>query len=153
MTCPKRARGAVEHACWEGLMICGKQASAVLTNVRIEGAYRNAIVEASPLIRSCEFAGNHYALYCMKKSAPQIESCRFHRNVYGVSVETSSPVLAGNTITENNVGVYVVLSTDFVAGKNIIERNGNDYRAEQSLGPAKAIYPLQQLWEVMREVY
>ena len=68
-----RKRGATEKPCWQGLEIRGDKADAVLRYCRIEGAYRNFIFGTKPSIKSCEFVGNHCALYCSNKAAAHIK--------------------------------------------------------------------------------
>ena len=148
-----RAYGSTGHPRWDGLVIYGARAHALLSHVRIEGAYKNLVWEANPVFESCEFVGNHYALYCIKRAAPHVEKCRIFRNVYGIVADYATPLLLDNVITENTIGVYLQLSTDLVAGKNTIKGNTTDLKTEQCLGPTKEPTSLQQMWELMRQIY
>ncbi|MBD3345602.1 MAG: hypothetical protein GF401_11120 [Chitinivibrionales bacterium] len=152
-SCVDRPRGSTGSPCWTGFVIYGEKADALLRHCRIEGAYKNIIWEANPVFDSCEFAGNHYALYCIKKAAPHVKNCTIYRNVYGVVSDFAAPLLLNNLITENTVGVYLQLSAELVAGKNIIEKNDTNIRTEQCLGPTKKPLSLHYLWELMRELY
>jgi hypothetical protein len=98
-TCAGRSHGAVAPPCWYGIIIMGKEAGAYLRNCRFEGMYQCLVWESSPVFDSCEFAGNHYALYCTKKASPHLKNCRFYRNVYGVVADFGMPVLVDNVIT------------------------------------------------------
>jgi hypothetical protein len=152
ITCEDRPRGAMGQPCWNGLVIYGKKAQALLSHCIIEGAYKNIIWESAPVFDSCEFAGNHYALYCIK-STPHIKACLIHRNVYGITSDYATPLLLGNTVTENTFGVYLQLDTKLIAGKNIIANNKTDIRTEQCLGATKNDMALQRMWDFMRELY
>ncbi|MBD3321554.1 MAG: hypothetical protein GF350_10720 [Chitinivibrionales bacterium] len=152
-TCIDRPRGSTESPCWTGFVIYGKKAHALFRHCRIEGAYKNIIWESNPVFDSCEFAGNHYAVYCIKNAVPHIKHCKFYLNVYGAVSDFAAPMLLDNLITENTVGVYLQLSAELIAGKNIIEKNETNIRTEQCLGPTKKPLSLQYLWKLMRELY
>ncbi|MBD3422428.1 MAG: hypothetical protein GF398_20125 [Chitinivibrionales bacterium] len=153
ITCVQRPRGSTDKPCWNGLVIYGEKAHASLKHCRIEGAYKNLVWQARPVFDSCEFAGNHYALYCINKAVPHVNNSSFYRNVYGVVSDYASPLLLDNNITENVVGVYMQLSAQLVAGKNVIANNKTNVRTEQCLGPNNEILSLQYLWDLMREIY
>ncbi len=153
ITSENRPHGSQAAPGWAGFMIVGAKAQGMFTHCRIEGAYKNIVYEAMAIFDSCEFAGNHYALYCMKKASAHIKNCRVYRNVYGVVSDCSSPLLLGNTITENTVGLYVQLGSGCTAGKNSIVNNETNIKSEKTFGPTKDALSLQYLWEVMRDFY
>ncbi|MDD5675189.1 MAG: hypothetical protein PHC61_13555 [Chitinivibrionales bacterium] len=148
-----RQRGSTERPCWAGMQIIGKNSSALLRHCRIEGAFKNIVWEARPLIDSCEFAGNHYALYCADKSAPHISSSHFYRNVYAIVADNATPLLLKNTISENTVGVHLQLAAQFVSGQNIIVNNESDIKADSTLGENNGAFSVHYLWDLMRQMY
>ncbi len=148
-----RARGSRETPAWKGIEIVGKQAHGVFRHCRFEGAFRNLVWESNPSFDSCEFAGNHYGLYCTKKAAPPVKNCRFYRNTYGIAADFASPLLSGNVITENNVGLQLQLSASVLAGKNIISGNLKDINTEDALGPNQNSMSMQKMWDIMRQLY
>jgi parallel beta-helix repeat protein len=148
-----RQRGSTERSSWAGLQIIGPSSSALFRHCRIEGAFKNIVWEAKPLFDSCEFVGNHYALYCTKKSTAHVRACDFHRNVYGIVVDYATPLLLGNTISENTVGVYLQLSAGFVSGRNLIVNNETDIKSDSSLGPNSGAFSVHYLWDLMRQMY
>jgi parallel beta-helix repeat protein len=153
ITCSGRPRGSAAPPCWHGLVIYGPKAHALFTYCRIEGAYKNVVWESRPVFELCEFTGNHYALYCLKKASPHVKNCRIYRNAYGVVSDFSSPILLDNVITENLIGVQLQLSGQAIAGKNTITGNRTDVRTERCLDQATDPLSLQYLWDVMRELY
>lgn len=148
-----RPYGSTEDPSWQGLIIYGENAHALLTHVRIEGAYRNMVWQCKPILEYCEIVGNHYGIYCVNESAPHIRGCRIYRNAYGVVAESSTPIMMGNIIAENAIGVFLQLSGKTVAGKNVIRENETNVRVEQALGPTNDSFSLQYYWDLMREIY
>lgn len=152
-TCENRPRGAVEPPCWYGMLIAGKASNAYFRCCRFEGAYRNLAWESSPIFDSCEFAGNHFALYCTKKAAPHVKDSRFYRNVYAVVADFSTPLLVGNVITGNAVGVCLQIGSQPLAGRNAIFGNTTNIRTETALQGDSTAFPMRYLWELMNELY
>jgi hypothetical protein len=148
-----RERGSRERPCWAGLQISGAGASAVFRHCRIEGAFKNVAWESSPLFDSCEFAGNHYALYCAKKSSPHVRAGRFYRNTYGLIADFAAPLLTATTISENIVGVHLQPGSRFIAGNNVIINNETNILADSSLGKNNYDFSTHYLWELMRQMY
>lgn len=148
-----RPYGSTDTPSWQGLTISGEDAHALLTNVRIEGAYRNGIWECKPVFESCEIVGNHFGLYCANGAAPHIRGCEIYRNTYGVVADMSTPIMMGNIIAENTIGVSMQLSGDLVAGKNVIRENEENIKVEQALGPTNDSFSLQYYWDLMRELF
>jgi len=152
-TAVERDRGSREHPAWKGLDIVGRDAQGLFRHCRFEGAFRNLVWECNPLFDSCEFAGNHYGLYCARKAAPHVKHSRFYRNTYGVAADFASPLLLDNTITGNNVGLYLQLCSKTIAGRNTITGNTTDIRSEESMGINKNSLSLQQMWRIMQQLY
>ena len=153
ITCPGRPFGVKEHPCWQGLIIYGRKAHALLTWVRIEGAYATTVSEARPVLESCELVGNHHALYAIRGGAPHVRNCRIYRNVYGVVSDHAMPIMLDNLITENTVGVQLRFSAELVAGKNTIKGNETDIHSDRSFGTTGESAALQDLWNLMLETY
>jgi parallel beta-helix repeat protein len=152
ITCVNRPRGEKGNPCWNGLMICGEKSQALFAHCRIEGAYKNVVWQSKPIFDSCEIAGNHYGLYCIK-SSPHIKACTVRRNVYGITSDYATPLLLDNTITDNTFGIFLQLDTKLIAGKNTITGNETNVRTEQCLGKTNADMTLQCIWDMMRELY
>ena len=152
-TCTNRIRGSTDAACWQGFEIVGAKSNAIFKHCRWEGAYRNLIWEAKPVFDSCEFVGNHYALYCTKKSTAHIKNSSIYRNRYGIVADFASPLVLDNVITENNVGVYLQLSSRLIAGRNVISGNKTDIRSEDCFGDNKDALSAKYLWDLMRQLY
>jgi len=149
-----RPTGSQELPQWKGIEIIGKGANGQFKHCRFEGAYRNFVWEGCPSFDSCEFEGNHYALYCDKKASPHVSHCRFLRNVYGIAANFSYPLLMDNTITENTIGLYLQLCSEAIAGKNFISGNETNIRVENALGNnAAPSFSLQNLWDLMQQMY
>jgi parallel beta-helix repeat protein len=148
-----RVRGSREKPGWKGFEIAGKDAQGLFLHCRFEGAFRNLVWGSAPSFDSCEFAGNHYALYCTNKAMPNIKNCKFYRNTYGVASDYASPLMNGNTITENNIGLYLQLSSSALAGKNIISENEVNIRSEDAFGSNNSSLSMQHLWELMLQLY
>ncbi len=153
ISCSGRAHGAMAPPCWYGLVFLGKSAGAYLRNCRFEGMYQCLVWEAGPVFDSCEFAGNHYALYCTKKASPHVKNCRFYRNVYGVVADFGMPVLVNNVITDNTIGVCLEIGSQPIAGPNTIFGNTTNIRSEMALKGDSAAFSIQGLWELMNELY
>lgn len=148
-----RARGSAERPTWNGLEVRGKDAHARLRHCRIEGAFRNLIWEANAVFDSCKFAGNHYGIYAAKKAVPQIQSCIFYLNTYAVASDFASPIIAGNTFTNNVIGIYQQLGSSAYITKNIFSANQTDIKSEESLGKNSSMLSTQRLWDVMRQCF
>jgi len=152
-TCVDRPRGIIAPPCWYGLIVTGRTAHAYCAHCRFEGAFRNTASESSPSFDSCEFSGNHYALYCTKLSSPLVKSCRFSRNVYALVADNATPLLRDNAITDNTIGMYIQSGAAPLAGPNIITGNGTNIKAEESLAGDKSSLSTQQVWEIMNDLY
>jgi len=153
ITSVDRARGSAERPAWNGIEIRGKEAQGSFRHCRIEGAFRNMAWESNPLFDSCEFAGNHYAIYATKKAVPQIQNCRFSRNTYAIASDFASPIIAGNIITGNVIGIYLQMSSSAFIGKNVFTENQTDIKSEESLGTNKSSMSTQYMWEIMRQCF
>ncbi len=153
ISCEGRTRGAVEKPCWQGLEIRGKSADAVLRYCRIEGAYRNFIFGTRPNIISCEFVGNHCAIYCSNKSAAHIKKNRIYRNKYGIVADYASPMILDNVITDNNIGILMMRSSSLIAGRNVVSGNKKDIHSEKSFGENHDAFSLKYIWDFMRQLY
>ena len=152
-TSVERARGSREKPAWKGIEIIGKEAHCNFKNCRFEGAFRNLVWESSPSFDSCQFAGNHYALYCTRKALPHIKNCKFYLNTYGVAADNASPLLMDNIITENVVGLYLQLSSGAIVGKNTIDGNETNIRSEDAFGENKSSMLMQHMWELMEQLF
>lgn len=148
-----RSRGSMERPCWQGFEIVGKNSQASFKHCRCEGAYRNLIWESRPVFDSCEFTGNHYAIYCTKKSRACIINSRIYRNKYGIVADFASPMVLDNVITDNIVGVYLQLSSRLIAGRNVITDNKTDIRSEECFGDNQDALSPKYLWDLMRQLY
>ncbi|MGE5670573.1 MAG: right-handed parallel beta-helix repeat-containing protein [Fibrobacterota bacterium] len=148
-----RARGSADRPTWNGLEVRGKDAHARLRHCRIEGAFRNLIWEANAVFDSCKFAGNHYGLYAAKKTVPQVQNCVFYLNTYAVASDFASPIIAGNTFTNNVIGIYQQLGSSAYVTKNIFSANQTDIKLEESLGKNNSMLSTQHLWDVMRQCF
>ena len=78
---------------------------------------------------------------------------RFFRNVYGIAANFSYPLLLDNTVTENAIGLYLQLCSEAIAGKNVITRNETNIRMENALGKNTSSFSLQNLWDLMQQLY
>jgi parallel beta-helix repeat protein len=152
-TCVGRPRGATTPPCWCGFVMYGKKANAYCRNCRFEGMYRGLVWESAPVFDSCEFAGNHAALYCTKQASPHVKDCKFYRNVYGVVADYATPVLVDNVITGNTVGVCLQIGSRPLAGRNTIFGNTADIKNETALKGDTTAMTMQGLWELMNELY
>jgi parallel beta-helix repeat protein len=152
-TCTGRIRGSQDKPCWQGFEIIGKNSNAMFRHCRWEGAYRNLVWDSNPVFDSCEFVGNHFALYCTKKSAAHIKNCSIYRNRYGIVADFASPLVLDNVVTENTVGIYLQLSSRLIAGRNIITGNRTDIRSEECFGDNKDALSSKYLWDLMRQLY
>jgi parallel beta-helix repeat protein len=148
-----RPSGSNEPPQWKGIELSGKKATGRFKHCRFEGAYRNLAWSSNPSFDSCDFTGNHYALYCADKAAPHIRSCRFFRNIYGIAVDYGFPLLVDNIITENRIGLHLQLCSETIANKNIITRNGTDIKSENAFGINPASLSLQKMWDLMQQLY
>jgi parallel beta-helix repeat protein len=142
-----------EDPAWKGIEILGKKANARFKHCSFSGAYRNLVWESSPSFDSCDFTGNHYGLYCSKKSSPLVSNCRIHHNTYGIAVDYSFPLLLNNAITGNVIGLYLQLTAESIAGKNLIASNETNIRVEKAYGNDSASFHMQSLWKVMQQLY
>lgn len=148
-----RARGSADRPTWNGLEVRGKDAHARLRHCRIEGAFRNLIWEANAVFDSCKFAGNHYGIYTAKKAVPQIQNCIFYLNTYAVASDFASPIIAGNTFTNNVIAIYQQLGSGAYVTRNIFSANQTDIKSEESLGKNNSMLSTQRLWDVMRQCF
>ena len=148
-----RPTASRERPSWNGIEIVGKEAIGRFRQCRFEGAYRNLVWEACPSFDSCVFSGNHYGLYCAKKAAPHVKNCRVNRNVYGIAADFAYPLLLDNTISENVIGLYLQLCSEAIAGKNTIVGNETNIRIEDAFGTNPASLSLQNLWDLMQQLY
>jgi len=152
-TATGRPRGSQALPDWKGIEIIGPKAYGRLRHVRIEGAFRNLVWGNQSVFDSCEFAGNHYALYCAKQSAANVSNSRFYNNVYGITVEFAAPLLLNNIITDNSIGICLRISGESVTGRNRIVNNRTDIKVENAFGENKQPASIQYLWEVMNQLY
>jgi hypothetical protein len=148
-----RTRGSNEPPCWQGMEILGGDERSVLRHCRFEGAFRILVWGSSPLFDSCAFIGNHYALYCSKKAAPNVKSCFFSRNKYGIVADYSSPLLLDNVITANIIGVNLQMGASLIAGRNTITGNETDIKSDESFGENKENLSAKKMWDLMRQMY
>lgn len=146
-------RGSSQRPAWSGIEIRGKGAQGRFRHCRIEGAFRNMVWESMPLFDSCKFYGNHYGIYATKKAVPQIQNCQFSLNTYGIASDFASPIIAGNTITNNVIGIFLQMSSNAFIGKNILSENQTDIKSEEALGANKSLMSTQFLWDVMRQCF
>ncbi len=147
-----RAHGSKELPTWKGIEL-HKGSEALLRHCRIEGAFRNAVYTTKPVFDSCEFVGNHYALYCVSKATPHIKSCVFTRNKYGIVANFSSPLLLDNRIMENYVGLQMMVHSRLIAGRNIITGNTIDIQSEEGMGKNHDATSLKEVWDLMSQLY
>jgi hypothetical protein len=152
-TAINRDRGSREKPAWKGFEFIGREAQGMLRHCRIEGAFRNLVWGSNPVFDSCEFAGNHYGLYCTRKAAPHVKNSLFKRNTYGIASDFAAPLLLDNIIRENNVGLYLQLCSRAIAGRNRIESNTTDIRSEESMGENRGSVSLHTMWRVMQQLY
>ena len=148
-----RARGSAERPTWSGIEIRGKDAHCRFRHCRFEGAFRNMVWESNPLFDSCEFTGNHYALYCTKKAVPHIQNSSFHLNTYAIASDYAAPIIAGNTITNNVVGIFLQISSSALVGRNNLFGNQTDIKSEEALGKNTNSFSTQYLWELMQQLF
>ncbi|MBN1128057.1 MAG: right-handed parallel beta-helix repeat-containing protein [Chitinispirillaceae bacterium] len=148
-----RPRGSREPPQWKGFEIIGRKSSARLKHCRFEGAYRNLAWESSPTFDSCDFAGNHYGLYCADKAAPHVNNCRFFHNSYGIAVDHAFPLLVDNMVTDNRIGLYLQFCSEAIANKNVIIKNETNIRLENALGKNPSSFSLQKMWDLMQQLY
>jgi parallel beta-helix repeat protein len=149
----KRPQTLHEDPAWKGLAVIGKKANARFKHCLFTDAYRTMIWESSPSFDSCEFFGNHYGLYCSKKSSPLVSNCKFFHNTYGIAVDFSYPLLLNNSITGNVIGLYLQLTAESIAGKNLITANETNIHIEKAYGSDSASFHMQSLWNVMQQLY
>jgi hypothetical protein len=152
-TCAGRSHGAMLPPCWYGIFVTGKSSHADFRNCRFEGMYRGLAYESAPLFDSCEFAGNHFALYCTKKASPIVKNCRFYHNVYGITADFATPLLKNNIVTQNTIGVYLQVGSLPLAGPNTIAGNETNIKVETALKGDTTAFSMKYLWELMNELY
>jgi len=152
-TCINRPHGAVLPPCWHGFAILGKKANAYFKHNRFEGMYRGLIWESNPVFDSCEFAGNHYAIYCTKKSMAHIKQCTFYRNIFGIVADFASCFLSENVVTDNSIGVYLQMDSKPILGRNNIFGNKINIKTEPALKGDSCFFSIQSLWELMNQLY
>jgi parallel beta-helix repeat protein len=148
-----RPTGSRDQPAWNGVEIIGKDANGQFRHCRFEGAYRNLVWAANPLFDSCEFAGNHYGLYCAKRAAPHVIHCQVYRNTYGIAADFSFPLLLDNSITGNIIGLYLQLCSEAIAGKNTIANNETNIKVENAFGKNPGSTSLQSMWDLMQQLY
>ncbi len=147
-----RMHGSMERPCWQGFDI-RENADMVLRYCRIEGAFKNKIFKAKPAFTSCEFVGNHYAIYCVNKAAVHVKKCKIYRNKYGIVANFASPIILDNVITENEIGIHMMLSSRLIAGRNSISGNRIDIQSEESFGKNYDAVGLKHIWDLMNQLY
>jgi parallel beta-helix repeat protein len=148
-----RKSGSREPPEWKGIEIVGKKASGQFRHCRFEGAYRNLAWSSSPSFDSCDFAGNHYGIYCADRAAPHIRNCRFLGNSYGIAADYAFPLLMNNIISENRIGMYLQLCSETVANKNRITANEVNIYSENAFGNNPGSFSLQRLWDLMQQLF
>ena len=148
-----RPTGSRDRPAWQGIEIVNTEANGQFKHCRFEGAYRNLVWGSSPSFDSCVFSGNHYGLYCAKKAAPHVQRCQFSRNAYGIAADFAFPLLLDNTITENVIGLHLQLCSDAIAGKNTITGNKTNINVENALGKNTGSFSLQNMWDIMQQLY
>lgn len=153
ITTVDRPRGSRAQPTWQGLIVTGVGAHARLRHCRIEGAFANGFWRCPSRVDSCEFVGNHYAIYCGQDAAPSIRGCRIYNNVNGVTINASTPMLLDNTITANMIGVHLELAGQGVLGRNDIRGNEEDILRDTLVGEEKGDISLQRFWDLMRQIY
>jgi len=151
--CLRRERGSEEPPCWRGMEIVGENAGAVFRNCRFEGAYRIYVTAPEPEFDSCEFVGNHYAVYCTAKSKAAIRNCVIKRNGYGIVADFSSPIILDNVIVENTVGLSMQHGSKALVGRNLIEQNRVNTRTDETLGKNEGSMTVKEIWDMMRRLY
>lgn len=147
ITAVDRPRGSMDRPAWQGLTVVGRTAHVRMRHCRIEGAHTNGFWRSSGLLDSCEIVGNHHGVYSGNDATPHIRNCRIYRNVYGISVNTSAPLLLDNVITENSVGIHLEYASQSGIGRNILTSNITDVRTESALDTPKVDLSLQKFWE------
>jgi parallel beta-helix repeat protein len=152
-TAVDRPSGSIDDPQWKGIELSGKRAAGRFKHCRFEGAYRNLAWSSTPTFDSCDFAGNHYGLYCADKAAPHVRSCRFFRNTYGIAVDFAFPMLVDNIITENRIGLNLQQCSETIANKNVISHNGTNIKSENAFGNNPASLSLQKMWDLMQQLY
>lgn len=151
--CIRRERGSDEPPCWQGIEILGEDAGAVFRNCRFEGAYRIYVTAPEPEFVSCEFVGNHYAIYCAAKSRAAVRNCIIKRNGYGIVADYSSPIVFDNVIVENSIGLSMQHGSKALIGRNLIEQNQVNIRTDETLGKNEGSMTVKEIWDMMRTLY
>lgn len=152
-TAANRTRGSRDEPGWKGVEVRGSEGYGRFVHCRFEGAYRNLVWGASAVFDSCEFSGNHYALYCAAKARPHISNSRFHGNRIAVSADFAAPLLLDNRITDNLVGVHLQVRSEGIVGRNIIMNNRVNLHSETPLGSSDGSTSLHHLWNLMQQLY
>ncbi|MBD3240935.1 MAG: hypothetical protein GF331_10150 [Chitinivibrionales bacterium] len=142
-----RPRGSMERPDWKGLAVVGKAAHVRMRHCRIEGAHANGFWESSGILDSCAFVGNYHGVYSGRDAVPHVRNCRIYRNVYGISVNASTPLLLDNVVSENTVGMHFEYASQSAVGRNILTSNDTDVRTESALDTPGVDLSLQEFWE------
>jgi parallel beta-helix repeat protein len=153
LTATGRPHDTRERPGWQGLSIQGKNALARLRHCRIEGAFANAVWEASVRIDSCQFVGNYRGFYCGRGASPQLRGCLISRNLCGLTVNASTPLLIDNTISGNDVGLSIEAGATPLIGRNTIRDNTVDVQSDSTLGANRGTLSTQKYWDVVRQLY
>ncbi len=151
--CIRRVRGSEGPPCWQGMEILGENAGAVFRHCRFEGAYRIYLTAPEPEFDSCEFVGNHYAVYCAAGSKAAVRNCIIKRNGYGIVSDFSSPIILDNVIVENTVGLSIQHGSKALVGRNLIEQNQVNIRTDETLGKNEGSMTVKEIWDMMRTLY
>lgn len=138
---------------WRGIEISGAAANANLKHCIIEGAYRNVVWGADPVIDSCVFRENHYGIYSTRNATPHIKTSIFESNIFGIAADFASPLIFDNKIAKNNVGLHFQMSSAAMVGRNTFQDNIINIQSDESLGKNKDAVSMQYIWDTVLQMF
>ncbi len=138
---------------WRGIEISGAEANGHLKHCIIEGAYRNVVWSADPVIESSTFRQNHYGIYSTRNATPHIKGCTFYNNVFAIAVDFASPLIFDNKISNNNVGLHFQMSSAATVARNVFHDNIVNIQSDDSLGKNNDAVSIQYLWDTVLQMF
>jgi len=139
---------------WEGIIFYGEKSKGLLEHCKIRYAFKNLFWKASPVIQSCSFSSNKYAIYCAYSKSAKILENQIQKNSFGVYCDFSSPLIQKNKITANSYGIYCILSSSPVVGDNeIVSNREKDIYMDESMGKNQTDNINNHVWDLMKGLF
>lgn len=139
---------------WDGIIFYGEKSSGFLNRCKVRFAFKNFLWKASPVIQSCQFQMNKYAIYCSYSKAAKILDNDIQKNTFGVYCDFSSPIIQKNKITGNTYGIYCILSSAPVVGENeIVANSEKDIFMDEAMGKNQSDNINNHVWDLMKGLF